>query len=143
MTIGTEFESIIVCRQIIELRFKGGWSAWLKKYSMEDDGELSRISAMSGHDIARSEKRLQKFGLRPPMVAEDTYQSTDNYIYAMGYQPHKLKGINIGSQPNWLIWHNTLIFETSPSYVSNLPAEEIRFNPLRPTWDFNHKVKIT
>ena len=114
MTIGTEFESIIVCRQIIELRFKGGWSEWLRKFSMEDDGELSRISAMSGHDIARSEKRLQKFGLRPPIVAEDTYQYTDYYIYAMEYQPHKLKGINAGSLPNWLIWHNPLIFETSP-----------------------------
>ena len=112
MTIGTEFESIIVCRQIIELGFKGGWSEWLKKYSMEDDGELSRISAMSGHDIARSEKRLQKFGLRPPIVAEDIYQYTDYYIYAMENQPHKLKGINVGSPTNWLIWHNPLIFET-------------------------------
>ena len=98
---------------------------------------------MSGHDIARSEKRLKKFGLQPPIIAKDTYQYTDYYIYAMEYQPHKLKGINIGSQPNWLIWHIPLIFETSPSYVSNLPAEEIRFNLLRPTWDFNHKVKIT
>ena len=59
MTIGTEFESITVCRQITELRFKGGWSEWLKKYSMEDDGEFSRTSAMSVHDIARSEKRLK------------------------------------------------------------------------------------
>ena len=41
MTIITEFETIIVCRQILELRFKGGWAAWLKKFSMEDDGELS------------------------------------------------------------------------------------------------------
>ena len=143
MTIGTEFESIIVCRKIIELRFKGGWSEWLRKFSMEDDGELSRISAMSGYDIARSEKRIQKFGLQPPTVAEDTYQYNDYYIYAMEYQPHKLKGINVGSQPNWLIWHNPLIFETSPSHVSNLTAEEIKFNPLRPTWDFNHEVKIS
>ena len=100
MTIGTEFESIIVCRQIIELRFKGRWSEWLRKFSMEDDGELSRISAMSEYDIARSEKRIHKFGLQPPIVAEDTYQYTDYYIYAMDYQPHKLKGINVGSQPN-------------------------------------------
>ena len=139
----SEFETIIVCRPIMELRFKGGWAAWLKKFSMEDDGELSRISAMSGHDIARTERKLQKLGLQPPEVTEDSYKYTDYYIYAMEYQPHKLKGINIGSQPNWLIWHNPLIFETSPSYVSNLPAEEIKFNPLRPTWDFNHKVKVT
>ena len=112
MAIGTEFESIIVCRKVTELRFKGEWSEWLKKYSIEDDRVLSRISAMSGHDIARSEKRLQKFGLRPPIVAEDIYQYTDYYIYAMENQPHKLKGINVGSPTNWLIWHNPLIFET-------------------------------
>tara|TARA_B100001093_G_scaffold71005_1_gene61632 strand:- start:697 stop:894 length:198 start_codon:yes stop_codon:yes gene_type:complete len=61
-----EFETIIVCRPIIDLRFKGGWAAWLKKYSMEDDGQLSRISAMSGHNIARTEKKTQKLGLLPP-----------------------------------------------------------------------------
>ena len=141
MTIGTEFESITVCRQITELRFKGGWSESLKKYSMEDDGELSRISAMRGHDIARSEKRLKKFGQRPPIVAEDTYQYTNYYIYAMEYQPHKLEAINVGSPPNWLIWHNPLIFETSHIYVSNLTVAKIKFNPLRPTLDFNHEPK--
>ena len=143
MTIGTEFESIIVCRQILELRFKGGWSEWLRKFSMEEDGELSRLSAMSGHDIKRSEKRLQKFGLRPPIFAEDTYQYTDYYIYAMEYQPHKLRGINVGSPPNWLIWHEPLMNKMSLSEVSNLPAEDIKFNPSRPTFDFNYGVKIT
>lgn len=143
MTIGTEFESIIVCRQILELRFKGGWSEWLRKFSMEEDGELSRLSAMSGHDIKRSEKRLQNFGLRPPIVAEDTYQYNDYYIYAMEYQPHKLKGINVGSPPNWLLWHEPLMNKMSLSEVSNLPAEDIKFNPSRPTFDFNYGVEIT
>ena len=143
MTIGTEFESIIVCRQIIELRFKGGWSKWLRKFSMEDDGELSRISAMSGHDIARSEKRLQKFGLQPPIIAEDTYQYTDYYIYAMEYRPHKLRGFTVGSPPDWLIWHQPLMHKVSLADISNLPAEEIKYSPGRPTFDFNHGVKIT
>ena len=47
--VTVEFETIIVCRPIIDLRFKGGWAVWLKKFSMEDDGHLSLISAMSWH----------------------------------------------------------------------------------------------
>lgn len=44
MTIHIEFETMIVCRDIIEQRVKGGWNYWLANFSMEDDGELSRIS---------------------------------------------------------------------------------------------------
>ena len=77
MTISIEFETIIVYRAIIELRFKGGWKTWLKKYSQEDDGELSRISAMSGHNIAATEKRIQKAGLLAPLMTETTYQYSD------------------------------------------------------------------
>ena len=124
----SEFETIIVCRPIMELRFKGGWAAWLKKFSMEDDGEISRISAMSGHDIARTERKLQKLGLQPPEVTEDSYKYTDYYIYAMEYQPHKLMGLTIGSPPDWLIWHDL-------SFNINTSA--------KPTFDFNHGVKIT
>ena len=119
---------IIVCRPILELRFKGGWSAWLKKFSMEDDGELSRISAMSGHDIARTERKLQKLGLQPPEVTEDAYKYTDYYVYALEYQPHKLIGLTFGSPPNWLIWHDL-------SFNINTGA--------RPAFAFNHGVKIS
>ena len=143
MTVGTEFETIIVCRQIIELRFKGGWSEWLRKFSMEDDGELSRTSAMSGHDIASSEKRIQKFGLRPPVVTTSSYQYTDYFIYAMEYRPHKLRGFTVGSPPDWLIWHEPLMHKVSLADISNLPAEEIKYSSGRPTFDFNHGVKIT
>ena len=128
MTIYSEFETIIVCRPILELRFKGGWAAWLKKYSMEDDGELSRISAMSGHDIAKTERKLQKLGLQPPEVTEDAYKYTDYYIYALEYQPHKLIGLTFGSPPNWLIWHDL-------SFNINTGA--------RPAFAFNHGVKIS
>ena len=128
MTIYSEFETIIVCRPILELRFKGGWAAWLKKFSMEDDGELSRISAMSGHDIARTERKLQKLGLQPPEVTEDAYKYTDYYIYALEYQPHKLIGLTFGSPPNWLIWHDL-------SFNINTGA--------RPAFAFNHGVKIS
>ena len=124
----SEFETIIVCRPIMELRFKGGWSAWLKKFSMEDDGELSRISAMSGHDIARTERKLQKLGLQPPEVTEDAYKYTDYYVYALEYQPHKLIGLTFGSPPNWLIWHDL-------SFNINTGA--------RPAFAFNHGVKIS
>jgi hypothetical protein len=143
MTIGTEFESIIVCRQIIELRFQGGWSDWLRKFSMEDDGELSRISAMSGYDIAGTEKRIQKFGLRPPVVTASAYEYTDYFIYAMEYCPHALKGIPVGSPPDWLIWHEPLMTKMSLLDISNLPTGEVRYNPSRPTFDFNHGVEIT
>ena len=101
---------------------------WLKKFSMEDDGELSRISAMSGHDIARTERKLQKLGLQPPEVTEDAYKYTDYYIYALEYQPHKLIGLTFGSPPNWLIWHDL-------SFNINTGA--------RPAFAFNHGVKIS
>lgn len=143
MTIGTEFESIIVCRQIIELRFAGGWSEWLRKFSMEDDGELSRISAMSGHDIASSEKRIQKLGLQPPVVTAGSFQYTDYFIYAMEYRPHEQNGFRVGSSPDWLIWHEPQMNKMSLSEISKLPAEEIKFPPGRTTFDFNHGVKIT
>ena len=68
MTIKSEFETLIVCRDIIDERFEGGWRHWIEKFSMEDDGALSRASAMSGHDIARAERRVIKLGLRPPML---------------------------------------------------------------------------
>ena len=110
---------------------------------MEDDGDLSRISAMSGHDIARSEKRLQKFGLQHPIITEDTYQYTDYYIYAMEYRPHELNGFPVGSPPDWLIWHEPQMNKMSLSEISKLPDEEIEFPPGRPTFDFTHGVKIT
>ena len=112
----------------MELRFEGGWAAWLKKFSMEDDGELSRISAMSGHDIARTERKLQKLGLQPPEVTEYSYSYTDYYIHAMEYQPHKLLGLKFSSPPDWLIWHDLSL---------NIKTFA------RPTFDFNQGVKIT
>ena len=39
---------------------------------MEDDGALSRVSAMSGPQ-ARAEKKVIKLGLRPPIVEADNY----------------------------------------------------------------------
>ena len=110
---------------------------------MEDAGELSRISAMSGHDIASSEKRIQKLGLQPPVVTAGSFQYTDYYIYAMEYRPHKLRGFTVGSPPDWLIWHEPQMNKVSLSEISKLPAEEIKFHPSRPTFDFNHGVKIT
>ena len=142
MTIITEFETIIVCRQILELRFKGGWAAWLKKFSMEDDGELSRISAMSGHDIARTERKIQKLGLRPPVVNEDNYQYTDYYIYGLEYQPHKLHGAIHGSEPNWLIWNEPLWHTMSLFEIEKLPPGTLKPSPARPTFDFNPEAVI-
>ena len=143
MTVITEFETIIVCRPILELRFKGGWAAWLKKFSMEDDGELSRISAMSGHDIARSERKIQKLGLRPPIVTKDTYQYTDYYIHAFEYQPEKLHGANIGSMPDWLIWNDPLITKMSLFEIEKLPPGTLKTSPGRPTFEFNREAVIT
>lgn len=143
MTVITEFETIIVCRQILDLRFKGGWAVWLKEFSMEDDGELSRISAMSGHDIARTERKIQKLGLRPPVVIEGTYQYTDYYIYGLEYQPHKLQGMNHGSEPDWLIWNDPLVSTMSLFEIEKLPLESLKGNPSRPTFDFNPEAVIT
>ena len=142
--ITNEFETIIVCRQIIDLRFKGGWAAWLKKFSMEDDGELSRISAMNGHDIARTERKIQKLGLLPPVITEDTYHYTDYYIYALEYQPHRLHGFEAVSLPNWLTWNEPLITKITASELDQMIEERaIRTNPFKPTFDFNHEAQIT
>ena len=142
MTVITEFETIIVCRQILDLKFNGGWEAWLKKFSMEDDGELSRISAMSGHDIARSERKIQKLGLRPPIVTEDTYQYTDYFIYALEYRPEKIHGMTIGSMPNWLIWNEPLWHTMSLFEIEKLPPGTLKTSPARPTFDFNPEAVI-
>ena len=93
--ITVEFETIIVCRPIIELRFKGGWTAWLKKYSLEDDGHLSRISAMSGHDIMRTEKKIQKLGLSPPEITKGRYQYRDYFLYTMEYEPYNYMALKL------------------------------------------------
>ena len=144
MTIGIEFESIIVCRQIIELRVAGGWSEWLRKFSMEDDGELSRISAMSGHDIARAEKKIQKLGLSPPEITTERYQYRDYFLYTMEYEPYKLHGFEIGSPPDWLQMNQPLITKISVSEVNKLVEErEIKTDPFKPTFDFNHEAQIT
>jgi hypothetical protein len=142
MTISSEFETIIVCRPIIELRFKGGWATWLKKFSMEDDGELSRISAMSGHDIAGTEKAIQKLGLLPPVIVDNTYQYRDYYIYAMEYSPHSKDNLSIGC-PDWLIWNEPLISRMSLFEIEKLPIEMLKTSPARPTFEFNHEAVIT
>ena len=144
MTITVEFETIIVCRPIIDLRFKGGWVAWLKRYSMEYDGHLSRISAMSGHDIARTEKKIQKLGLLPPEVTQDCYQYRDYFLYTMEYQPYKLHGFKIGSPPDWLQMNQPLITRITASELDLMVEERtIKINPSQPTLDFNHEAKIT
>ena len=144
MTITVEFETIIVCRPIIDLRFKGGWAAWLKKYSMEDDGDLSRISAMSGHDIARTEKKIQKLGLLSPEVTQDCYQYRDYYLYAMEYKPLRLHGFDRGSPPNWLIWNEPLMAKITASELDRMVEERtIKINPSKPTFDFNNEAQIT
>ena len=135
MTIHIEFESMIVCRDIIEQRVRGGWNYWLENFSMEDDGELSRISAMSGYDIARSEKRAIRQGLNPPIIDSESYSYTDYFIYAFEYQPHKALGLAVKS-PNWLIWNDPLIYHMSISEIEKLPVED-QCNPWRPTFDFN------
>ena len=141
MTIITEFESIIVCRPIVELRFKGGWASWLKKYSMEDDGSLSRISAMSGHDIARTEKKIQKLGLLPPLITNSKYQYRDYYIYAMEYTPNKNPNLTVG-YPDWLIWNDPLISKMSLFDIAKLPEGSLVTSPGRPTFDFNTEASI-
>lgn len=144
MTVGIEFESIIVCRQIIELRVAGGWSEWLRKFSMEDDGELSRISAMSGHDIARAERRLQKLGLLPPEITEDCYQYRDYFLYAIEYEPHNKHGFAIGSPPDWLQLNQPLINKMSLSELDKQIEERaIKTCPFKPTFDFNQEAQIT
>ena len=144
MTITFEFETIIVCRPVIELRFKGGWTAWLKKYSMEDDGDLSRISAMSGHDITRTEKKIQKLGLLPPEITEDCYQYRDYYLYTLEYKPHRLHGFEAASPPNWLTWNEPLITKITASELDQMIEERtIKANPSEPTFDFNHEAQIT
>ena len=144
MTITVEFETIIVCRPIIDLRFKGGWAVWLKKFSMEDDGHLSRISAMSGHDIARTEKKIQKLGLLPPEVTQDCYQYRDYFLYTMEYEPYKLHGFEIGSPPDWLQMNQPLITRITASELDRMVEERtIKINPSKPTFDFNHEAQIT
>ena len=142
MTIGTEFESIIVCRKIIDLRFKGGWAEWLNKFSMQDDGELSRVSSMSGSEIADIEYEIYKLGLLPPKITKTAYQYRDYFIYAMEYQPHKKYGISIGGSPDWLIWHEPLIQRMSLFEIDKLPIEAFMGSPARPTFSFNRKVTI-
>ena len=142
MTIITEFETIIVCRQILELRFKGGWAAWLKKFSMEDDGELSRISAMSGDDIAGTERKIQELGLLPPEINDTTYQYRDYFIYAMEYNPYEQ--LNLAPvYPDWLIWNASLMEKMSLFEIDKLPLGTVKGSPARPTFDFNSKVTIT
>ena len=144
MTITVEFETIIVCRPIIDLRFRGGWAAWLKKFSVEDDGHLSRISAMSGHDIARTEKKIQKLGLLSPEVTQDCYQYRDYYLYAMEYKPHRLYGFEIGSPPAWLQMNRPLITKITASELDRMVEERtIKINPSKPTFDFNNEAQIT
>ena len=140
--IHTEFESIIVCKEIIDLRFKGGWEHWINKFSMEDDGELSRISAMSGRDLAKTEKTIQKLGLLPPMITETEYNYLDYYIYALEYMPHKKYGVVTGSMPNWLIINEPLMNKMSLFEFEKLPLEQQKFSPVRPTFSFNRKAKI-
>lgn len=143
MTIAIEFETIIVCRPIIELRFKGGWKTWLKKFSHEDDGELSRISAMSGHDIASAEKKIQMLGLLAPEVSEDCYQYRDYFLFALEYKPHRSHGFECVSPPSWLIWNEPLIGKTSASEVWQMIDDRtLKTNPFKPTFDFNPKAQI-
>lgn len=142
MSITTEFETIIVCRSIIELRFKGGWSSWLRDFSMEDDGELSRISAMSGHDIARTEQQIQKLGLLPPKITKEDYQYRDYFIYALEYKPHTIKQLSI-SIPDWLICNEPLITKMSLAEIEKLPAKALKTHLARPTFDFNAQAYLT
>lgn len=142
MAISTEFETIIVCRPIIELRFKGGWKKWLKKYSQEDDGELSRISAMSGHDIAATEKRIQKAGLLAPLMTETKYQYRDYFIYGREHSPHQYYKLAVGI-PDWLIFNEPLMFRMSLFDIEKLPEGSLKSHPARPTFDFNSEATIT
>ena len=142
MTIIIEFETIIVCRQILELRFKGGWAAWLKNFSMEDDGELSRISAMSGLLIAEIEEKIQILGLLPPKITDTTYQYRDYFIYAMEYNPYEQMNL-APAYPDWLIWNASLMETMSLFEIDKLPLGTVKGSPARPTFDFNSKVTIT
>jgi len=142
MTISTEFETIIVCKPILELRFKGGWKTWLKKFSMEDDGELSRVSAMSGHDISYLEKKIQKLGLLPPNISEDKFHYRDYFIYSLEYKPHRLRGFQSFTIPDWLIWNEPLMNKMSLFEIDKLPLGSLKTHPARPTFDFNKKAVI-
>ena len=134
MTIKSEFETLIVCRDIIDERFEGGWRHWIEKFSMEDDGALSRVSAMSGHDIARAERKVIKLGLRPPIVQADSYIYVDYFIYAFEYCPNKDLGLSL-RLPDWLILNKPLISEMSFPEIAARPFET-QINPGRPTFDF-------
>ena len=123
MPISPEFETLILCRPILDLRFAGGWDRWIKHFSMEDDGELSRISAMSGQDIAKTERKIQKLGLMGPKVLRGEYQYTDYYIYAFEYQPHLKQGLE-ARMPVWLDFQNPKIIEIGVSGIENLPPHE-------------------
>ena len=135
MTIKSEFETLIVCRDIIDERFEGGWRHWIEKFSMEDDGALSRVSAMSGHDIARAQRKVIKLGLRPPIVQADSYIYVDYFIYAFEYCPNKDLGLSL-RLPDWLILNKPLISGMSFPEIAALPFET-QINPGRPTFDFN------
>ena len=111
---------------------------------MEDDGDLSRISAMSGHDIAKTEKKIKKLGLLPPEVTEDCYQYRDYYLYTMEYKPHCLHGFEAASPPNWLIWNEPLMTKITVSELEQMVEERtIKTNPSKPTFDFNQEAQIT
>ena len=142
MTISIEFETIIVYRAIIELRFKGGWKTWLKKYSQEDDGELSRISAMSGHNIAATEKRIQKAGLLAPLMTETTYQYRDYFVYGREHSPHQYYKLALGI-PNWLTINEPLLSKMSNFEIEKLPEGTLKSHPAYPTFDFNSEATIT
>ena len=141
MTISTEFETIIVCRPIIELRFKGGWNTWLKKYSQEDDGELSRVSAMSGYDIAATEKRIQELGLLSPLKTKTTYQYRDYFVYGIEHSSHKFHKLALGI-PDWLIFNEPLMSRMSLFDIEKLPEGSLKSHPARPTFDFNSEATI-
>ena len=89
---------------------------------------------MSGYDIARTEKRVIRRGLRPPTIETENYSYTDYYLYTWEYQPHNAFGLSIKS-PSWLIWNDPLIYHMSISEIEALPMER-QFNPFRPTFDF-------
>ena len=141
MSIYPEFETLIVCRQIIESKFKGGWATWVEKYSMEDDGHLSRVSAMSGHDIVKAEKRLLRHGLICPQIQSGKYQYIDYFIYGFEYKPHEILGLPIGF-PSWLEFNSPEIVEIGLSGLENLPPEK-QGKAFKPSFTFNKGYKLS
>lgn len=141
MAIYPEFETLIVCRHIIETKFNGGWANWIEKYSMEDDGLLSRVSAMSGSDIARTEKRLLRLGLMCPQTQSGKYQYTDYFIYGFEYKPHEILGLQVGF-PSWLEINFPEIVEIGLGGLENLPPEE-QGKAFKPSFTFNKGYKLS